>query len=192
MLWSTTDLVTPPLHLRNATVEDAPLLRAWDEKEHLHGTWWGHSDDDGEWDYEEELTREALLPWTSYQLIAEVDEKPIGIMHIIDPREEETHYWGMDCPPNLRATDIWIGEEEYMGRGFGAKMMEQALHSYCFSDPSVEAVVSDPMWNNFKAHRFYQKCGFRPTGIRSFGLDECLVHKLTREDWEKMQPVLLL
>ena len=43
-------------------------------------------------------------------------------MQIIDPLAEPTHYWG-EVEPNLRALDIWIGEKDALGRGYGTAMM---------------------------------------------------------------------
>jgi hypothetical protein len=65
------------------------------------------------------------LPWRE-MLIAETDGRSVGYMEIIDPAEEEEHYWG-DAAPRLRALDIWIGEESDLNRGFGAAMMRLAL-----------------------------------------------------------------
>jgi len=66
-------------------------------------------------------------------------------------------------------------------------MMEKALNDYCFSNSSVVAVLVDPMTTNPRAHNFYQLVGFKPVGVRSFGPDECLVHRLDRKDWEARQ-----
>lgn len=57
---------------------------------------------------------------------------PIGFIQIIDPAREDSHYWG-DCPTGLRAIDIWIGEEAYLGQGFGTDMMRLAIDR-CFAD----------------------------------------------------------
>jgi aminoglycoside 6'-N-acetyltransferase len=87
----------------------------------------------------------------------------------------------------LRAIDIWIGEEAYLGQGYGTQMMQIALSDYCFVDGNnVTAVIIDPLVTNVAAHRFYQRLGFRPVGERYFGTnnnDQCLVHRLERADW---------
>ena len=85
-------------------------------------------------------------------VIEEVADKPIGIMQIIYPAEEETHYWG-DVAAGLRAIDIWIGEEAYIGRGFGAQMMGLALQM-CFGEYGADAVLIDPLVGNTRALRF--------------------------------------
>jgi aminoglycoside 6'-N-acetyltransferase len=114
-------------------------------------------------------------------LIAELDGRPIGAMQMIDPHLERTHYWG-EIPSNLRALDIWIGEPDCLGKGYGETMMRLAFQR-CFADPAVTAIVIDPLVSNARAHKFYQRIGFKPVGQRKFGDDDCLVHELSRADW---------
>ena len=176
--------VSPRIALRNTTIDDRYLLLEWDEKEHLQGSY-GGDPDFNDWNWEYELRRNDLS-WR-YQLIAQAVEEnhtvPIGFVQIIDPLLEETHYWGMDCEPNLRAIDIWIGDERYLNRGYGTHIMKQILRGpFVFGDPNITGVVIDPMADNCAAHRFYQRLGFQPIGIRYFGPDRCLVHRMYRSD----------
>ncbi len=164
------------MRLRTAVPSDRQILENWDTKPHV--VWAGGEDDTFDWAYE--LPRH---PTWRQLLIAEVDDRPIGFMQIIDPKEEETRYWG-DVAPNLRAIDIWIGEEADLGRGYGAEMMRLAL-GLCFSNPDVTAVLIDPLAKNVRAHVFYQRLGFRPVGRRMFDKDDCLVHRLERGAWEE-------
>jgi aminoglycoside 6'-N-acetyltransferase len=111
----------------------------------------------------------------------ELDGRPIGAMQIIDPHLESTHYWG-EIRPNLRALDIWIGEPDCRGKGYGETMMHLAFQR-CFSDPAVTAIVIDPLASNTRAHQFYRRLGFKPVRRQRFGDDDCLVLELRREHW---------
>jgi aminoglycoside 6'-N-acetyltransferase len=115
-------------------------------------------------------------------LIGEVNGRPVGIMQVIDPQSEETHYWG-GIESGFRAIDIWIGEEDDLGRGYGTQMMRAALDR-CFSDTTVRAVLIDPLVSNTRAHRFYERLGFRLVDRRMFGNDDCYVYRLERSTWE--------
>jgi aminoglycoside 6'-N-acetyltransferase len=117
----------------------------------------------------------------SEYFIAELGGRPIGAMQIIDPHRESTHYWD-EIRPNLRALDIWIGEPDCLGKGYGETMMRLAFQR-CFADPAVTAIVIDPLASNARAHRFYRRLGFKPLGRRKFGEDDCLLHELGRGDW---------
>ncbi|MEM9842333.1 MAG: GNAT family N-acetyltransferase [Pseudomonadota bacterium] len=170
------------LILRPATSADVPHLERWDHEPHVIAA---TSDDPTAYvafedaDWRAEIRNED--PASAY-FIAEIDGRPIGAMQIIDPALERTHYWGADCPPNLRAMDIWIGEADCLGKGYGTQMMTLAMHR-AFADPEVEAILIDPLNSNTDAHRFYQRLGFRPAGRRLFDDDDCLVHRLDRANW---------
>lgn len=44
----------------------------------------------------------------------------------------------------------------------------------------MSAVLIDPLASNTRAHRFYERLGFRLVGPRRFGDDDCLVYRLDR------------
>lgn len=158
------------LHLRPATTDDVALLRHWDEQPHVVA-----SDPHDDWGWETEL---AKKPDWREQLIAEAGGRPVGFVQIIDPAREEGHYWG-DVPADLRAIDLWIGEAADLGKGFGTEMIRLALER-CFADPRVTAVLIDPLAANTRAHRFYERLGFRFVERRRFWNDDCSVYRLDR------------
>lgn len=167
------------LTIRQAMPSDVPHLEAWDRDEAVIAC---ASDDP-------QAERAFAAPWgeeiaansaLSCYYIAELDGRPIGAMQVIDPHREPTHYWG-DIAPNLRAVDIWIGDAADRNRGFGAAMM-RAVIDRCFAD-GADAIVIDPLASNERAHRFYERLGFRFVERRFFGDDDCFVYRLIRADW---------
>ena len=168
------------IRLRPATPADVALLRHWDAQAHVIAS---NPNDDWAWETELGRPRDGREQW-----IAEANGRPIGYVEIIDPARDEELYWG-DVPPNLRAIDIWIGNEADLGKGYGTRMMELAL-ARCFADPSVQAVLLDPLASNTRAHRFYERLGFRFVEQRRFGSDECCVYRLDRAAWSACQPIL--
>lgn len=165
------------MNLRPATLADLDLLRHWDEQPHVVA-----SDPNDDWHWDVELDRD--LDWRE-QLIAEIENHPIGFVQIIDPAREESHYWG-DVTDDLRAIDIWIGEAQDLGKGYGTRMMQLAL-ARCFANPTVMAVLVDPLASNSRAHRFYERLGFKLVDRRRFGEDDCCVYRLNRTDWHQQQ-----
>ena len=168
--------------LRPATLDDVPILQKWDREPHVIAC----STDNpaattafDNTDWAQEITGAGDA---DYHLIAEVDGRPIGAMQVTDPLAEPTHYWG-EVEPHLRAIDIWIGERDALGRGYGTSMMTQVIDG-AFADPSTVAIIIDPLNSNTDAHRFYQRLGFRVVGRRSFDGDDCLVHRLDRTTWQ--------
>ena len=173
----------PAVTLRRATLADAALLARWDREPHVIAC--ATDDPDAEVAFAGAVWEEEIASSSddSFYLIAGVEGRPIGAMQVIDPHTEPTHYWG-EIEPNLRALDIWIGEADALGRGFGTAMMTLAIDA-CFDAPEVTAIVIDPLNSNVDAHRFYARLGFRPVERRLFNdEDDCLVMRLERADWE--------
>lgn len=168
------------MKLRHATIADVPTLEAWDRNAHVISA---TGNDDGMYVWAVEIPR--VVDWREF-LIGEIDGRPIGMIQIIDPEREESHYWG-DIEPNLRAIDIWIGAARDLGRGYGTTMMRLAIDR-CFAAPEVTAVLIDPLVSNVDAHRFYERLGFQRVDRRMFGEDDCYVYRLERQSWPRRPP----
>lgn len=101
------------------------------------------------------------------------------MIQIADPAKDPSNYWG-DVPEGLRALDIWIGEPDYLGKGYGSEMMNWAIE-WCFSKPTVQAIIIDPLNSNTDAIRFYHRLGFIDVERRQFDeTSDCLVMRLDR------------
>ena len=156
--------------LRPATIEDLALLQYWDTKQHVIDC-----DPDDDWNWEHELRRDPA--WRE-QLVAEIKGEPIGFIQIIDPRLEQTHYWG-EVGPNKRAIDIWIGEEYNLSKGCGSTIMRLAIQR-CFAHPAVDEILIDPLKSNTRAHLFYERLGFQFVEERAFIGAACFIYALKR------------
>ena len=167
--------MTEKIKFRNATIEDLDLLDYWDTKQHVIDS----DPDDDEWDWEVELPRE--LEWRKI-LIAELEGRPIGCVTLYDPFLEETNYWGKDIEANLMGMDIYIGEETDLGKGYGETMILMAFER-SFEDPSITAIIIDPLASNVRAIKFYERIGFEFIEARVFGTTDCMYYRLNREKW---------
>ena len=101
------------------------------------------------------------------------------MVQIIDPFEEETHYWDK-VDKYKRAIDIQIGEERHLNKGYGTEIMKLAIQR-CFSHPEVTGILIDPLKTNTKAHRFYERLDFEFIEERSFNETDCYVYELKRK-----------
>jgi aminoglycoside 6'-N-acetyltransferase len=167
--------------LRKAEIQDIPTLKYWDTQEHVIKC---HDDNATEIESDDWDTVIANPPAFTNYFIAELNNTPIGVMQIIDPALEESHYWG-ECEENLRAIDIWIGDKENLGKGYGTQMMQLAFE-LCFSDPRVTGIIIDPLTSNQNAIRFYKRFGFIVVEEREFGEDKCTVLRLEKSDFTKI------
>ena len=164
----------PIIQLRNATIEDLSIIKHWDNQQHVID-----SDPNDDWNWEYELLR---TPDWREQLIAEIDGRPLGVVQIINPAQEDSHYWG-DISEGFRAIDIWIGSANDLGKGYGTVIMQQSL-ARCFAEAEVKNVLIDPLSSNVRAIRFYERLGFEYLEDRQFGDSNCKVYIFSRETWE--------
>lgn len=165
----------PYIKLRLATLNDASLLRYWDSQPHVLEAK-NNLYPDADWNWETELARNP--EWREL-LIGMVDGRPVAFLQIINPAQEETHYWG-NVQQHHKAIDIWIGEKSDLGKGYGTVLMNQAIER-CFENGDAAGILIDPVESNTKAHRFYERLGFRFVEQRYFGDDSCYVYQLERE-----------
>ena len=70
-----------------------------------------------------------------------------------------------------------------LGQGFGTPVMKLAL-DHCFSDPTVSAILINPLASNVRSRRFYERLAFEYIESRRFGADECSVYRLSRDRWQ--------
>lgn len=168
------------IKLRPATIADLELLKYWDSKQHVI-----ESDPADNWNWKLELPRN--LPWRE-QLIAELKGIPIGFVQIIDPQEEETHYWG-NIGPNKKAIDIWIGEEQQLNKGYGTQIMNLVIDR-CFQETTTVQVLVDPLKSNIKAQRFYNRLGFTFLEEKVLDGQTCSILHLERETIVKQKSQL--
>lgn len=161
------------IKLRHASIKDLETLLYWDTQPHVIAC-----DPDDDWHWREELKR---APAWREQFIATMDGRDVGMVQIIDPAKEESHYWGK-VEKNLKAIDIWIGEATDLNKGYGSKMMKLAI-SHCFSDPEINGILIDPLVTNNAAIRFYVRLGFRFVEYRYFDQSYCAIMRLDRQHW---------
>lgn len=159
--------------LRLAESTDVPTLERWDNANHVRAV----SGDDEPWDWPTEIA----VPWQEVWL-CEVDQNPIGVVIVLDAAGEPSHYWDTETErvsPGTYAIDIWIGEPDAIGRGYGTAMMQHAI-ARAFDVHGAQRIVIDPLITNERAINFYRSLGFVEVGPRRFGNDDCLVLSLNR------------
>jgi len=157
--------------LRDANINDLSILKYWDKQPHIKAAIPGNN-----WQWELELSKK---PSWREQLIVELESKPIGFIQIIDPSQEESHYWG-EIGSQYRAIDIWIGDKNFLGKGYGQQMMKLAINR-CFQQKNVTSILVDPLCKNHQARKFYEKIGFKFVNDRIFINNLCAVYEYQRE-----------
>lgn len=61
----------------------------------------------------------------------------------------------------IKGIDLFIGEVDYLHKGYGKLIINKFLRNYIFNDPSIRFAGIDPEVENLIAIRAYEKSGFK-------------------------------
>ena len=149
------------------TADDIPLFLDWSKRKHVKDTWFLEG-------YEPVETIYKTMSGNGYDFpfIIYLGKQPIGYIQYCnlyaytklcsdynlqaykalfsDPEQSKGNY----------CIDLFIGEEAYLGKGFGSEIVE-AFCDLLFSNPEVKRILVDPSMENKRAIRCYEKAGFR-------------------------------
>lgn len=139
---------------------DLPLMHTWLNKPHVH-----------EWyDNDKENTIEAITarygpkidgkkPTNCYLVLYE--GKAFGYIqtYIVSDWPEFGNYVGYD--EHTASIDLFIGEQEFLGKGFGSVMIKTFLKTVVFANPTIRTCIIGPEPQNARAIRAYEKAGFK-------------------------------
>jgi diamine N-acetyltransferase len=156
-----------PLTLRQASIEDVPSLAAFAAKA-FSDTYRGHADPQEIADYvAEHLSPSAVTALVrdpaSTIILGEVGTQLAGYA-VLKADEPPSCVTG---PNPIELARLYLGEE-FLGRGFGEKLMLE-VHA------QAKRVGANTLWlgvydRNVRAVRFYERFGFTRVGGREFSL----------------------
>ena len=149
------DAADPDVALTALSRADLPLIEGWLAAPHV-ARWWGPADNS--------LARiaahldDALAP----PFLARARGRPVGYLQVYHANPEP--FWaGHELPRETFGLDLFIGDVEVLGHGWGPRLIAVALRRL-FAMPEVARVQIDPAPDNESAIRAYAKAGFREAG----------------------------
>ncbi len=142
------------------------LLLKWLETPHVKA-WW---DSDVQWT--SELIKEKYGSYVHgykvdhgikkpmHAFIIAVDDQKIGYIQLYNAHtyKRDDGLFPEGLPSSLAGIDIFIGEVQYRGKGYGSEIIKQFLAEHV--DPFFESCFIDPDITNLRAIRAYENAGF--------------------------------
>lgn len=125
-------------------------------------------------DWLHEIVENLTSGWIKY-FIAETD-RPVGFLQYYHTGMAPAGPWS-EAPVDTAGIDFLIGDREYLGKGYGAKMTGLFVE-YIRSMNEFDHIVADPDERNIASVKTLQKCGFKPDKNGLYRLD------LTSADFE--------
>ena len=139
---------------RRLTHDDLPLLCEWLNREHVR-RWWhkSHTLEEVEAKYGPRIDGNAKVDVYAIEL----GGRPAGMVqtYLVSDHPD----WIGDVP-GLAGVDLFIADEELLGRGLGPRVLSEFLREIVFADPAVSACAASPEIVNTVSIRAFEKAGF--------------------------------
>lgn len=138
-------------NFRKVTLDDLPLLAAWQSMPHVR-KWWG-----AEKTYDAaELADPRVARW-----IVSTAERAFAFMQDYAVHGWEDHHFA-GLPKGSRGIDQYIGDPEMVGIGHGTAFIGVRMRA--LFDAGVLVIATDPHPANERAIAVYRKLGFEVSG----------------------------
>ncbi len=147
--------------LRGVDASDLPILEVWLNKDYIK-QWYG---DPEEW-IEEIKNRDGKFDWLNHYIV-EVDGKSIGFCQYFDCSKAPKGFEWDDEPLGTFAIDYLIGEENFLGKGFGNIIIQELIQLILQKENPLQIIV-DPVEENLKSIKLLEKNSFILDNTRGF------------------------
>lgn len=143
------------LIIRESDFSDCTVFAKWEKQAYIMENFTMSEGRDYEEIAKEFVMRSQENDKLQFTIALRDDNKPIGRVYIsrIDTLQD-----------SLDITRIYIGEENYIKKGYGEEAMRDILE-YCFIQLHMERVTLDHLPQNSPAESLYKKLGFQFEGI---------------------------
>ena len=161
------------IEFRPLVAGDLPLVRDWLRRAHVR-EWWRDPIDEA---IEKRLA--GIEKDRTEQYVIVIEDRPVGMIQTYlvsdSPGWEEI----VGAEPGLAGVDLFIGEEAWVGRGAGPRVLEAFARDVVFARPGTDACVATVEEANRRSWRAFEKAGFRH--VRDV-VEDGLPHRLMRLD----------
>lgn len=111
--------------------------------------------------------------------VVSVDGRDAGYIQAYDVADFADYAGSLDCEAGVTSVDLFIGEEDLVGRGVGSRIIGRFVDEVVLADASVRACIAGPGEGNRAAIRAFEKAGFRrwKTLRTGEGEGECVMRR---------------
>ena len=152
----------------------------WLRREHVR-RWWDEHES-----YEDVARHylpaiEGRRPVDLYLIL--LDDRPVGFIqsYLVADHPDFAERVGLGA--GVAGVDLFVGEEELTGKGFGTDVLRAFVRDVVFAEPATTACIADPDVRNTASLRAFEKAGFRRVG-EFLEPEDGQLHALVRLDRE--------
>ena len=93
--------------------------------------------------------------------IVTIDGRDAGYIQSYDVASFADYAGQLECEAGTTSVDLFIGEDDLVGRGVGPRVVERFVKEVVLADPAVRVCIAGPGEGNVAAIRAFEKAGFR-------------------------------
>jgi len=143
---------------KQVTNDDLPLLHKWFQEPQVN-RWWPVLK-------EGELIEnflERIRSKETFGYVVLLNGVPIGYIQYykIDRSMPKAGAWLPELPKATLGTDQFIGDTQYIGKGYGTIFIKDFITYLHTIEPDITTIIVDPDPENLAAIRCYEKVGFK-------------------------------
>jgi len=142
--------------------DDFPLLARWLNTPHVREWWRDDPRTLAEVEAEYAPRVDGRSATSCYIMLHE--GRPVGYIQAYRIADEPEYAAALGVEEGAAGVDLFIGEEAYVHRGLGPRLLRAFLREVVFRMPGVTCCAIGPAASNAIAIRAYEKAGFRHIG----------------------------
>ncbi len=148
---------------RPLSASDLPLVHDWLRRGHVR-RWWTDRET-----YDEVVQHylpaiEGSEPTDLYLILS--DNQSVGFIQTYRVSDYPEYRDLVAVEDGVAGVDLFIGEQELTGRGFGSEALDRFVRDVVLSGPGIHACIADPDAENHASLRAFEKAGFH--AVREF------------------------
>lgn len=150
------------MKIREFTIEDLNMIEVWLAQDYIQ-KFWGDPRD-----WIKEISENIIADWVKY-FVVECDTAAIGFLQYYETDKAPQGEWS-DEPIGTVGIDYLIGDMEYIGKGYGSKIV-RLLIDFIKSKNEYDFIVADPLLDNVASIKVLESNGFKQNANGLFCLD---------------------
>jgi putative acetyltransferase len=164
------------MKIREFRLEDIDIMRMWLEQDYIR-KFWGNPQD-----WINEILGNLNADWVKYFIVESND--PIGFLQYYETDKAPQGDWSNE-PIGTVGIDYLIGDKEYLGKGYGSKIV-RLLVDFIISKSEYDYIVADPIIENLSSVKVLENNGFKQYSNGLLGLDltntGIKIYRATKQD----------
>lgn len=140
--------------------EDLGVLHKWLNKPHVR-EWYGYEHDYANYSAVVERYLHKTKPGClTASYIIYIDDNSVGYIQTYLIKDYPDYNKYVKAEDHVAGLDVFIGEEDYLHKGYSSEVMKKFIDTHVFSDNKVKSIIIGPEPKNAAAIKAYSKVGF--------------------------------